>query len=191
MNTKLQQQLWIFSMIAAPTLIAIAQVFWQNGLLTVNAGWIQVLSFTLWITAFQGMFSVLKKDLPAYASLGFFIAIYACIGGAGFGYDGLYTNAFGFSTQAEIDAFAAKIGLPLVPVLFLPGILFPLSLMVLAVQLIRKKKVDGWLGVLLLLAALAFPLSRIPRIDLLAHLDNGLLILSHLLLAFKLKPGAE
>lgn len=188
MNNTLQHRLWIFSMVAAPVLISIAQFFWDNGLLTITAGWIQVLSFTFWIVAFQGMFSFLKIELPKYAVVGFLIAVYACIGGAGFGYDGIYTNAFGYTTQAEIDGLIAKIGAGIIPVLFLPGALFPLSLAVLGIQLIRTKKIAPWIGIILFVAAIGFPLSRIPRIDVLAHFDNILLIVSHVLVAIKIKP---
>lgn len=172
-------------MVAAPVLIATAQFYWQNGLLTATAGWLQVLAFTFWLVAFQGMFNALKDVSPTYSSLGFFIAAFACIGGAGFGFDGIFTHHLGYTSQTEVNQLHTEIGTPLIISLFLPGALFPLSIIVLGIQLIRNKCVNTWLGVLLIIAGIGFPLSRIPRIDWIAHADNALLIVSHLLIAIK------
>ncbi|HMR43705.1 MAG TPA: hypothetical protein PKC40_07725 [Saprospiraceae bacterium] len=186
-KSNFQQTVWQGSMIAAPLFIAISQFYWVNGQLSVTAGWLQVLAFTFWIVAFHGMFSMIKENMPKYYTIGLLIAGYACIGGAGFGYDGIYTSAFGYSTFEETNAFHSKIGVPLIPALFLPGLFFPLSLLILGVQLIRAKRVQPWIGILLMLAAIGFPLSRVPRIDMIAHLDNVLLLASHFLIAFKAK----
>lgn len=175
-------------MIIAPLLLAISQFFWENGMLGATAGWLQVLAFTFWIIAFQGMFASLKGIYPLYASLGLLAATYACIGGAGFGYDGIYSEAMGVFSKAESIAVHHEVGLPLTIALFIPGILFPLSLLLLSVQLIRAKKLQTWVGVLLLVAAIGFPLSRIPRIDLIAHIDNAILLLTHILIAVSLQP---
>lgn len=180
METKIQKNVWQISMVAAPLLIAIAQFFWQNGRLTPTAGWIQVLGFAFWIVAFQGMFFLLKDKMPFYHAFGFLIAAFACIGGAGFGFDGIYTHAMGYTNTVDVNTMHTEIGLPLQVSLFLPGILFPLSLLVLGIQLIRSQSVVTWVGILLIVAAVGFPLSRIPRIDWLAHLDNLLLVFSHL-----------
>lgn len=185
-TSKLQQNLWASCLVLAPLLIAIAQFFWRDGMLTTTAGVLQVLAFTCWIFAFQGMFHPLKNDLPRYAVLGFAVAVYACIGGNNFGVDGIYGEAMGLENLDAANELHGQIGAPAVLYLFLPGILFPLSLLVLGVQLLRMKKVSKLAGVLLCLAAVGFPLSRMPRIDLLAHLDNVLLLASHVLIAVEL-----
>ncbi len=171
-------------MVAAPLLITISQFFTHNGLVTATAGWIQVLSFTLWIVAFYGMFIKVHVAFPTLSTLGFLIAVYAGIGGAGFGFDGIYTESMGIASMSDARAFHAEVGLPLIISLFLPGALFPLSLVFAGVLLIRAKQVKAWAGVLLIVAAIGFPLSRMPRIKLLSHIDNLLLVLSHILAAF-------
>ncbi|MCB0606888.1 MAG: hypothetical protein H6562_18700 [Lewinellaceae bacterium] len=185
-NTKLQQTIWGFSLVLAPLFIAIAQFFWRNGVVTTSAGVLQVLSFTCWIFAFQGMFHQLKAELPRYAVLGFVVAVYACIGGNNFGVDGIYSEAMGLETLDAGSQLHAQIGVPTIVYLFLPGILFPLSLLVLGIQLLRKKKVSRLAGALLCIGAVCFPLSRMPRIDLLAHIDNVLLLASHVLISSEL-----
>ena len=186
-----QDILWKLSMIMAPLLISIAQFFWQEGLVGSIAGCMQVLAFTFWIVAFKGLFDHLQET-PVYSTLGFLVAAYACVGGAGFGLDGIYSEAMGLANIEEADVFIQKafeqnLGLPLVVSLFFPGILFPLSLLTVGIQLIRSKKIAVWIGVLLIIAAVGFPLSRIPRIDIIAHIDNLLLLVSHALIAFKLE----
>ena len=61
--------------------------------------------------------------------------------------------------------------------LFWPGPLFPLSLLVLGINLIRSKSIEWWVGVLICLSAIVFPLSRIPRIPFIAHFANALLLI--------------
>ena len=181
---KLSLNAWRFAMVTAPLLVALSQFFTQNGLVTATAGWLQVLSFTLWIVAFYGMFLKVNEAFPMFSTLGFLIAVYACIGGAGFGFDGIYTDAMGIASISEARALHAEVGLPLIVSLFLPGALFPLILVLAAILLIRAKQVKIWVGVLLIVAAIGFPLSRMPRIELLSHIDNALLVLSHILIAF-------
>ena len=61
--------------------------------------------------------------------------------------------------------------------LFWPGPLFPLSLLVLSLVYWRTKAVPLWVAGLLAVGAVAFPLSRIVRIEWVAHLvDLALLI---------------
>lgn len=192
MESKLQRQIWIFTLIAAPLLLCIAQFFWIDGRVTATAGWIQVIAFVFWIPAFQAMFVLLKPQFPSYAVWGFLIAVYASVAGAGFGYDGIYTDAFDIESAEAAGNLHSEIGFPIVLTLFLPGILFPISLLLLGIQLIRAKKVQLWVGLILSLAAVGFPLSRVPRIDLLAHLDNALLLFSHILIAIILmKKGNQ
>jgi len=57
-------------------------------------------------------------------------------------------------------------------------------------QLTRARQVSMWMGILLVVAAVGFPLSRIPRIDWLAHADNLLLLISHAVIAFRQKLGS-
>ena len=69
-----------------PILLAAAQFFWDDGRVTTTAGVLQVLAFTVWIFSFQGLFQVIRKDLPTYSVIGFILAAYACIGGNNFGW---------------------------------------------------------------------------------------------------------
>lgn len=186
MTTSLQKNIWNLSMILAPLLIVISQFFWVNGVLTITAGVLQVFAYFFWIFAFQGMFQLLNESMPRYAVIGFFVAVLSCIGGNNFGVDGIYGDIMGVTNQAQMDEMHNKIGGAAVAYLFLPGLLFPLSLLVLGINLIRTKSVTFGIGLLLCIAAVGFPLSRVPRIDWIAHLDNFLLLISHVLVALQI-----
>ena len=185
MTTSLQKSIWNLSMILAPLLIVISQFFWVNGVLTTTAGVLQVFAYFFWIFAFQGMFQLLQESMPRYAVVGFFVAVLSCIGGNNFGVDGIYGDLMGVTTQVQMDEMHNKIGGAAVAYLFLPGLLFPLSLLVLGINLIRTQSVTFGIGLLLCIAAIGFPLSRVPRIDWIAHLDNFLLLISHVLVGLR------
>ena len=184
---KAQRQVWTVSLILAPVFIIIAQFFWHEGMVTGTAGWLQVLAYTFWILAFHGMFSLIKEKMPVYASLGLIIAVYACIGGNNFGIDGVYMEAFGVNNLEQAQSMHDNFGIAKIITLYLPGALFPLSLLALGILYAIKKIVPLWIAFLLIIAALGFPLSRIPREPLYAHMDNLLLLVSHAALAMKIK----
>ena len=69
--------------------------------------------------------------------------------------------------------------------LFSSGPLFPLSIIVLGIVLIRIKVTPVWQAVLLLIVGIAFPLSRIPRVVLMAHIADILLLIPCWFIAVK------
>jgi hypothetical protein len=186
-SSTVQNRIWFISLILAPLLLFISQFFWVNGVLNITSGWIQVLAFVFWIPAFQAMFSLVKDKMPGYAAVGFLIAIYACIAGNNFGIDGIYGEAIGITgTEAKAELHQ-KLGIGGLVALYIPGLLFPLSLILLGINLIRTRSVELWVGILLIIAAVGFPISRIPREPIIAHLDNLLLLVSHTLIALRIR----
>lgn len=183
MDTRSQHNLWLSSMLLAPLFLVAGQFYWINGVLNATAGWLQVLSFLFWIFAFQAMFSSLKERFPIYSVWGFFIAVYACLGGNNFGLEGLFNETLNITNISMANDLGAITGLPGVIAFYLPGILFPLSLLVLSMQLWRAKKIPLALALLLGVSAIGFPASRMPRIEWLAHVDNAFLLLSMILIS--------
>ncbi len=185
-NSSLLRPIGLFSLIFAPLCTVIGQFFWHDGVLGITAGIWQVYSYFFWIFAFQLMFQQLETTLPRYASIGFFVAVFSCIGGNNFGVEGIYSELMEVRDLAALDALHTKLGGAAAFYLFLPGLLFPLSLLVLGINLIRTKTIPMWVGILFCVSAIGFPLSRIPRIDLIAHADNLLLLISHSLVAWQI-----
>lgn len=185
MNNKLQQNLWFWASLVAPLLLALSQFFWVDGVLTSTAGALQVLSFLFWIFAFQGMFEQIKDQYPKYAVLGFFLAVYGCLAGNNFGVDGIFIDAYRNIVNDPAAGFNGKVGNAALIAFFIPGALAPLSWLILGVLFLIHKKIHIWVAILLIISAIGFPLSRIPRIDWLAHLDNVILLISMVIIAFK------
>ncbi len=187
LDYKIQfQNLWVASMILAPLLLAISQFFWAGQVLSSTAGALQVLSFLFWIFAFQGMFEQIKEAYPKFAVWGFFLAVYGCLAGNNFGVEGIFIDAYNNLVPDSAVGFNGKVGNAALIAFFIPGALAPLSWLILGILFVIQKKIPLWLGLSLVIAAIGFPLSRIPRIDWLAHLDNALLLVSMVILAFKL-----
>jgi hypothetical protein len=174
-----ERKVWGLSLILAPTLFAASTFFWVRTGGRVEYGTVGgtmiVLATVFWIPAFIGLFGLLKDTMPRYAAWGLLVAIYGCIGGAAFGLEGLFADAFGISHDIRRQAwkeFPTVFNLTF----FWPGPLFPLSLLVLGAALIRTSAIPRWAGVLICLAAIAFPVSRIPRIDVVAHAADALML---------------
>lgn len=186
MKNQLQINFWMASTILAPLFLAVSQFFWVGHVLSSTAGALQVLAFLFWIFAFHGMFEQIKDAYPKYAVFGFFLAVYGCLAGNNFGVEGIFIDAFNNLVPDSTVGFNGKVGKAALIAFFIPGALAPLNWLILGILFVIKKKIPFWLGLILVIAAVGFPLSRIPRIDWLAHLDNALLLFSMVILAFKL-----
>ncbi|UFH52886.1 hypothetical protein [Spirosoma sp. KNUC1025] len=134
----IEQRLQGLSMIIAPFLFVVSSFYWQQGEYDITGGTLLVIATTFWIIAFMGLFSYLKDTMPRYAVPGLLVAIFGCISGNNFGMRGIYADVFGITKQAILKQAAVH------PVsfnitMFLSGPLFPLSLLVLGINMLRKK----------------------------------------------------
>jgi hypothetical protein len=62
-------------------------------------------------------------------------------------------------------------------VFWLSGPAFPISILILGIMLSVKKAVPVWCGILLSLGGLLFPVSRILRIESVAHVVDLLMLI--------------
>ena len=174
-----ERRLWGVSLIFAPTLFAASTFFWirADGRVEYGAvgGTLIAVATAFWVPAFAGLFGLVKERMPRFAAWGWLVAVYGCIGGAAFGLEGLFAEAFRLPHDVRRDAWA-RFPTAFDLTLFWPGPLFPLSLLVLGAVLMRTRSVAPWVGALLCLAGIAFPASRIPRIDLVAHAADLLML---------------
>lgn len=189
MENQLQKAVWKISLIIAPLLVAISQFYWSNGVLGETAGVVQIYGFVFWVIAYQGMFEQLRPQYPRYATFGFMIAVLACVGGCFFGFEGLYNEALGISDTAAAGDLHAKFGTGRVVALLIPGVSNPLSWLVMAVMLWKAGKTLWWQSCIFGFAAILFPMSRIPRIPWLAHVDNALMLIAMCLISYQLFGG--
>jgi hypothetical protein len=165
-----------WSFLAAPALFGASTFFWTNGSYGITGGTLLALSMVFWILALSRVFGWLRAGLPVYSSAGSFFAVWGAVSGACFGLADVFTTAFGIPHLIYLKVISEH-SLTFNLLLFWPGPLFPLSLLVLSIILMRRRLLPVWPGVMLALGAVLFPLSRIARTEGVAHLADGLLAL--------------
>lgn len=166
------------SLFIAPALFALSSFFWEgDGQYGVNGSTLLVLGSIFWIVAFAGVFRVLRQRTPRYAAWGMLFAAYGCIcGGAAFAFQGLFTVLYGVPPESALSALAAH---PIVAnmIFWIGGPAFPVSVLILGIVLWRTGQIPAPLAVMLALGGLLFPVARIPRIDLIAHAVDLLMLI--------------
>jgi len=175
-SSQLEKRVEGFCLIIAPALFATSTFFWENGEYGVKAAILIVFSMFFWIPALTGLFSLIKYQMPRYAVWGLWIAVFGCISGVCFAFLGYLVTVFNISHEQYLILLSDY---PVTSqiLLFGSGPLFPLSILVLGINLLIKRAVPVWISVLLCAAAVAFPLSRIPRVEWVAHIaDLAMLI---------------
>jgi len=173
-----------FSLVMAPFLLSLSTFFWSNGEYSVPSATLIILSMFFWIPALTGLFALLKEKMPRYAVYGLWVAVLGCISGVCFAFLGYLATVFNISHEVYLKQLAEY---PLTSqlLLFATGPLFPLSLMLLGINLIRTGSALI-IGLLIFLGGVAFPASRILREPLLAHLSDLLLLIPCIMVSFRL-----
>lgn len=156
--------------------------FWNSdGGYSINAATIIILSMVFWAVGLQGVFAIFRNDNPWYARLGLLYAMYGCFGGVAFGFEGLFSELFQVGHKIGVAAHE-KFPLQMNLVLYWSGPAFPLSMLILGGFLIYRKKAAVLTGILIILGAIAFPVSRIARTEWIAHMADLILLAGIVLL---------
>jgi hypothetical protein len=164
------------SLIIAPLLFAASTFFWTHGEYSVPSATLIIFSMFFWIPALTGLFALLKNKMSRYAVWGLWIAVYGCISGCCFAFLGYFATIFNISHEQYLQTLS---NYPVTSqiLLFAAGPLFPLSVLLLGINLVRTKSVHVVIGVMLCLGAIAFPLRRVQRIEIIAHIADVLLLI--------------
>lgn len=187
---QLEQKLEGSCLIIAPLFLMASTFFWRGSEYGAEAATFIIFSMFFWIPAFMGLFSLVKNELAHYAVWGLWIAVLGCISGVCFAFLGYLSTVMNISHQQYINS------LSIYPVtsqllLFASGPLFPLSVLVLGIVLTLKKSVALWTGVLFSLGAIVFPLSRIQRIEWIAHVADLLLFIPSVAIGLQLVSNSK
>jgi hypothetical protein len=177
------------SLVLGPLLLAASTFFWEDGRYGVTGGVLVALASTTWVYGLIGAWELVHARLPWAAVGGLVLTLLGTFGGIAFGLQGFFEGAFELSAAeslAALDRHPVAAWL----VLWGPGPLFPLSLALLGAALLRTRFVPRPLAVALLVVGAAFPLSRIGRVDLVAHAVDVLLLAASAALAARL-PGPD
>jgi len=138
----------------------------------------------LWAMVFLGIGLVglareLEGDRPRVAATLTVMTFIGICAGAAFGVNGLWQEATGLTIEDEAMAG---------PGLYLPGLVFPLSMLAQAAARLRFRLGSTLPSVLLGIGAVLFPLSRIPEIDALALAADVFLLAGMVAIARELTP---
>ena len=184
-SSQLEKKVEGFCLIVAPALFAASTFFWQNGEYGVEAAILIIFSMFFWIPALTGLFSLIKNEMPRFAVWGLWIAVFGCISGVCFAFLGYLATILNISHEQYLNSLSHY---PVTSqiLLFGSGPLFPLSIFVLGVNLMLKRSVPVLTGLLFCVAAMGFPLSRISRIEWMAHIADLAMLIPSAAIAWRM-----
>jgi hypothetical protein len=178
------------ALILAPLFQTLSGFFWINGEYGATGGTLIFIATVFWIPALIALFGLVKDRMPNYAAWGLLIAVTGFISGSNFAMVGVFSEIFSIPHQSYLDGFE-KYPLSTNILLFWPGPLAPLSLVILGIVLLRTKTVDSWIAILITAGGIAFPASRIARIEWTAHIADMLLFIPLATLGIQIIGGKK
>lgn len=170
------RRFWFLCLLIGQTIETVSTFFWlDTGRHTLNGSVLVILGMVFWSVGFIGLFDMFKEKNPWYSRLGLLYAFYGCLGGIAFGFEGLYSQLMNIE-NIGVESMA-KFPLQMNLVLFWSGPAFPLSLVLLGIMMAVRKVQPAWIAALIIIGAIAFPASRISRIQWLAHIADITLLI--------------
>lgn len=137
-----------------------------------TGGVIQVYAFAAFFVVLIGLTQMLEAVAPRAATALTVTGSLGVAAGVGYGINSIYAALGTTDINDNVENAAGPLALQL------PGILFPLTFIALGVLLMRARVEPRWSLPLLIAAAIAFPLSRIPSIEPLALVADTLFLLA-------------
>lgn len=178
----------VVSLCLGPALLALSTFFWHNGRHGVPGGVMAAMASIVWVYGLIGIWERLQTRMPKLSALGLVMTLLGTFGGICFGAQGFYEGIFG-QTGAQSLAAAARYPIASSFMLWWAGPMFPLSMVLLGVVLYRSALVSKALAVGAMVAGTVFPVSRIPRIEVVAHIADFALLATSVWLAVMVLRG--
>ncbi|MEU3273049.1 hypothetical protein ABZ639_19585 [Saccharomonospora sp. NPDC006951] len=177
------QRLQAAALVVGPAIFALSPFFWVDGHYGVNGGMVIALSMVPWVYGLFGEYERLREYLPVTAGLSLLLLLIGMFGSIAFGLQGFFEGVFGLHDRVALEGFAEYPPQSLV-VLWLPGPVFPLSLLVFGGLLLWTRLSPWWVALSICAAAVAFPLGRVLRLEWVAYVVDVLVIVSFAQLAW-------
>lgn len=174
----LQSRVFGISLIAAPFLVLLSSLFhaFDRDVLSGSVGFY---AFLFYIPAGMALTTLVAPRAPRWAVVARLLLTFGALGGAAYS----VVRAFIAAAAGKIDALAIEelhtiedMGLPFA--LNMPGITFPLMMVAMGITLWRTGAVSALHGIGIALAAVAFPMSRIPDVPALYFVSDTLFLLT-------------
>lgn len=177
-----------FCCIAAPILMGLAS-FDMGELKTYRSfgGVFNMYGMTIWIGAIVGMTWLLLSRAPRLALVTACLGIIGCVGGSNFVMAAMFrAKLMAAGVDQELLWFTGSnmstSGLLVSGVM---GTWFPVALIIFGIGLMRFKIIPSWLGIMLSVAGVCFPLGRIPGDPVFMHIADILLVAAMSILGWK------
>lgn len=180
------QRLQAAALVVGPLVFAASPFFWVDGHYGVNGGMLIALSMVPWVYGLIGEYERLREHVPTAAGLWLLLLLIGMFGTIGFGMQGFFEGAFGIGMDDR--AALGRLGEyppQSIVMLWLPGPTFPLSLLVFGVLLVRTRMAPRWVAVMICLAAIAFPVGRVLRLEWVAYVADFLVVVPFSQLAWR------
>jgi hypothetical protein len=178
-----QDRLFGAAMIIGPLLLFISTLTYSAGG-GINSdrlgGVIQVYAMATWIMVLMGLTRLVAARWPRATAVLTAAGAIGVAGGVAYGIDSIHV--------AETGRSAEEMGIGALA-LYLPGLLFPLSQIGFGAMLARDRVAPRWSGLLLVIAAILFPVSRIGSIEPLAIAADSLFVIALVPLGWQLLAG--
>jgi hypothetical protein len=119
------------------------------------AGTLQIWAFIAYAIALVGLVPALEQSAPRLAATGLVLALIGCVGGGAYGMDSIYAAVAGATIESSAATpFALRI----------PGLAFPLSIVLLGILLARTRVAAAPSTVLVVVGGVLFPIGRIADV---------------------------
>ena len=174
------------AMIIGPLLLFVSTLVYAagGGLNGDRAGGaIQVYAFAVWGLVVIGLTRLLEGPFPRAAAVLTLVGALGVAGGVAYGIDSIHV--------AETGVTAEDIGAAGPLALYIPGILFPLAHISIGIALLLGNVRPRWCGMVLIVAAILFPASRIPSVEALAIATDVLFLLALAPLGWAILRGRD
>ncbi|GAA2804321.1 hypothetical protein [Saccharopolyspora taberi] len=172
------------ALLLGPVVFAASPFFWIDGHYGVTGGMLIALSMVPWVYGLIGEYERLRERVPRLAGLWLLLLLIGMFGSIAFGLQGFFEGVFGVGGRAglaQLEDYPPQS----VFVLWLPGPAFPLSLLVFGMLVGWTRMSPWWVAVLICVAAIAFPLGRVLRLDWVAYVVDLLVIVPFTQLAWR------
>jgi hypothetical protein len=186
MKTNVSHNLfWAICLIGGQSLECASTFFWNDeGRHTPLGATMVILGMVLWIAGFVRIFEWFRNTNPWFFRIGLLYAIYGCVGGIAFGFEGLFSAIYGLE-KIGVEAHQEH---PLLMnlVMFWAGPAFPLSIVLVGALIWHKRLFAVYVPLLMIIGGLAFPISRITRLTLVAHAADLILLIPIVIISLHL-----
>jgi hypothetical protein len=148
------------------------------------------LSMVPWVYGLLGEYEQLRAHIPRTAGIWLLLLLAGMFGSISFGLQGFFEEALGVVDRIALDSFSEYPPQSLL-VLWLPGPAFPLSILLFGMMIGWTGVAPRWAAVFICIAAVAFPVGRVLRLEWVAYVVDFLVVLPFSYLAWRAWHRAE